>query len=57
MAKHDYDVLVATDTLTRTAVLSERSLDLRTKELLFIISLVALDGDESDLEQHIRTGP
>lgn len=56
MARHDYDVLVATDNLTRTAVLDERSLDLRTKELLFIVLLVALDGDEGDLEQHLRTG-
>jgi 4-carboxymuconolactone decarboxylase len=54
MAKHDYDTLVATDNLTRTAILSERSLDMRTKELLFIVSLVAVRGDRADTIAHMR---
>lgn len=54
MAKHDFPVLTATDDLTRTAVLSERSLDARTKELLFVVALVALRGDPDDTAMHIR---
>jgi len=54
MAKHDFDVLTATDALTRAAVLSERSLDMRTKELLFIVSLVAVRGDRNDTIAHMR---
>jgi 4-carboxymuconolactone decarboxylase len=56
MAKHDYDVLRATDNLTRAAILHERLLDMRTKELLFIVSLVLTRGDRNDLATHIRSG-
>jgi 4-carboxymuconolactone decarboxylase len=55
MAKHDYEVLLATDGLTRTAVLQERRLDMRTKELLFILCLVVIRGDRADLAAHIRS--
>jgi 4-carboxymuconolactone decarboxylase len=54
MAKHDFDTLVATDNLTRTAILSERNLSMREKELLFIVSLVALRGDRNDTIAHMR---
>ena len=54
MAKHDFPVLTATDDLTKTAVLSRRSLDPRTKELLFVVALVALRGDPADTAMHIR---
>lgn len=55
MAAHDYDVLVATDDLTRATVLRERRLDMRTKELLFIVSLVLIGGDRNDVATHIRS--
>lgn len=54
MAKHDYGALVATDDLVRATFLSERKLDKRTKELLFILCLVAVRGDKNDLATHIR---
>ncbi|MDR7301970.1 carboxymuconolactone decarboxylase family protein [Haloactinomyces albus] len=54
MAKHDYDVLVATDDLVRGTVLADRELDKNTKELLFILCLVAVRGSRDDLETHIR---
>jgi 4-carboxymuconolactone decarboxylase len=56
MARHDFPVLVATDDLTRATMLSERALDLPTKELLVIVALAALRGDREDLATHIRTG-
>lgn len=55
MAEHDYEVLVATDDLTRATVLKERRLDMRTKELLFIVALVLTRGDRGDLAAHIRS--
>lgn len=54
MAGHDFPVLTATDDLTRATVLSERSLDARTKELVFIAALVALRGDAEDTRTHMR---
>lgn len=54
MAKQDFEVLQATDGLTRTAILQERRLDARTKELLFIVSLVALRGAADDIRMHLR---
>lgn len=54
MAAHDFPVLTATDDLTRATVLRERTLDARTKELLFVVALVALRGDPTDIEAHIE---
>jgi 4-carboxymuconolactone decarboxylase len=54
MAKQDFEVLQATDGLTRTAILQERMLNARTKELLFIVSLVALRGAPDDIRMHLR---
>lgn len=54
MAKHDFPVLTATDGLTRATVLEDRSLDRRTKQLVFLVALAALRGDPEDLANHIR---
>lgn len=54
MAKHDYEVLTRTDDLTRAIVLQERSLDRRTKQLVFTVALAALRGDRDDLARHIQ---
>lgn len=54
MAKQDFDVLQATDNLTRTAVLQQRTLDPRSKELVFIVCLVALRGSPDDIRMHLR---
>lgn len=42
MARHDYDVLTASNRLVEAAYLAERRLDRRTKELLFILSLTVM---------------
>lgn len=54
MAKQDFEVLQATDSLTRTAILQERRLEKTTKELLFIVTLVALRGAADDIRMHMR---
>lgn len=54
MAKQDFDVLVATDEMVRATVLNQRELDMATKELLFIVTLVAVRGDADDLRTHVR---
>ncbi|MCA1671625.1 MAG: carboxymuconolactone decarboxylase family protein [Actinobacteria bacterium] len=54
LAKQDFDVLQATDELTRATVLTQRTLDPRSKELLFIVSLVALRGSPEDIRMHLR---
>jgi 4-carboxymuconolactone decarboxylase len=54
MAKHDFPVLAATDSLTKATVLEDRQLDRRTKQLIFLVALAALNGDPDDLANHIR---
>jgi 4-carboxymuconolactone decarboxylase len=54
MAKHDYDVLLAADRLVDAAYLSQRRLDRRTKELLFILSLTVMRAATGHIQSHIR---
>jgi 4-carboxymuconolactone decarboxylase len=54
MAEHDFDVLMATNTLVRSAYLDERRLDRRTKELIFIVSLTVMRAATSHIRSHIR---
>lgn len=54
MALHDLPVLQAADGLVRAAYLNERSLDRRTKELLFILSLTVMRADRHQLASHIK---
>ncbi len=54
MAKHDYDVLVATNGLVNAAYLDQRTLDRRTKELIFIVSLTVLRAGKGHISSHIR---
>lgn len=54
MAKHDYEVLLATDGLVDAAYLRQRLLDRRTKELLFILSLTVMRAATGHLQSHIR---
>lgn len=42
MAEQDYDVLQAANGLVDAAYLSQRTLDRKTKELLFILSLTVM---------------
>lgn len=54
MAKSDYTVLKAANGLVEAAYLSERLLDRRTKELIFIVSLTVLKAGSAQIESHIR---
>lgn len=54
MAAQDLDVLKAADGLVSAAYLDERSLDRRTKELLFILSLTVLRAERHHIASHIR---
>lgn len=54
MAKQDFPVLQAANGLVSAAYLEERTLDRRTKELLFIISLVVMRATKEHIQGHIR---
>jgi 4-carboxymuconolactone decarboxylase len=53
MAAHDFDVLKATNGLVTAAYLQQRTLDRRTKELLFVLSLTVLRAPEAQIASHI----
>ncbi|SCL36162.1 4-carboxymuconolactone decarboxylase [Micromonospora rhizosphaerae] len=54
MAAQDLDVLRAADGLVQAAYLAPRSLDRRTKELLFVLSRTVLRADRHHIASHIR---
>jgi 4-carboxymuconolactone decarboxylase len=54
MVNADYDVLMAVNNLVESVYLSERRLDRRTKELLFILSLTVLRAGKEHIQSHIR---
>lgn len=54
MAKHDFDVLQATNNLVNKAYLEERMLDRATKELIFIVSLTVMRASKGHIQSHIR---
>lgn len=54
MAAHDLPVLKAANELVSAAYLRERSLDRKTKELLFVLSLTVLRGEREHIASHIR---
>jgi 4-carboxymuconolactone decarboxylase len=54
MAAQDYEVLQAANGLVHAAYLKERTLDRRTKELLFILSLTVMRASKGHIISHIR---
>ncbi len=56
MAKQDWDVLVAANGLVEACYLKERTLDRKTKELLFILSLVVMRASKGHIQSHIKAG-
>ncbi len=54
MAEQDYDVLQAANGLVDAAYLSQRTLDRKTKELLFILSLTVMRATKGHIVSHIR---
>jgi 4-carboxymuconolactone decarboxylase len=54
MANADFDVLASVNGLVSSVYLQERTLDRRTKELLFILSLTVLRAGKDHIQGHIR---
>jgi 4-carboxymuconolactone decarboxylase len=54
MAKQDFAVLQAANGLVSAAYLDERTLDRRTKELIFIVSLTVMRASKGHIQSHIR---
>ncbi len=54
MAAQDLPVLKAADALVSAAYLQQRTLDRRTKELLFILSLTVMRAERHHIASHIR---
>src|SRR3954471_6323004 len=54
MAKHDFAVLQAANGLVSAAYLDQRTLDRRTKELIFIVSLTVMRAAKGHIQSHIR---
>lgn len=54
MAKQDFPVLQAANNLVSAAYLDQRTLDRRTKELIFIVSLTVMRASKGHIQSHIR---
>ncbi|GHF19575.1 hypothetical protein GCM10014715_87880 [Streptomyces spiralis] len=54
MAKHDFPVLQAANDLVGAAYLDQRTLDRRTKELIFIVSLTVMRASKGHIQSHIK---
>lgn len=54
LAAADLDLLKAMDGVVAEAYLSERGLDKRTKELLFVLSLTVLRAPQSQIATHVK---
>jgi 4-carboxymuconolactone decarboxylase len=54
MAKADFPTLQAANDLVSAVYLRERSLDRKTKELLFILSLTVMRAAQGHIQSHIR---
>ena len=56
MAKQDFPVLQAANGLVSAAYLEQRTLDRKTKELIFIVSLTVMRAAKGHIQSHIRVG-
>lgn len=54
MAKQDFAVLQAANGLVSAAYLDQRTLDRKTKELIFIVSLTVMRASKGHIQSHIR---
>jgi 4-carboxymuconolactone decarboxylase len=54
MAKQDFPVLQATNELVARAYLDQRTLDRRTKELIFIVTLTVMRASKGHIQSHIQ---
>ena len=54
MAMQDFPVLQAANNLVSAAYLDKRTLDRKTKELIFIVSLTVMRASKGPIQSHIR---
>jgi 4-carboxymuconolactone decarboxylase len=54
LTKHDFDFMKAANDLVEVAYLSERVLDRKTKELIFVATLTAMRASKNHIESHVR---
>lgn len=54
MAMHDLPLLKAANQMVSAAYLDQRTLDRRTKELIFIVSLTVMRAPKGHIQSHIR---
>jgi 4-carboxymuconolactone decarboxylase len=54
MAKNDFTTLLAANDLVNAVYLNERTLDRKTKELIFIVSLIVLRAPKTHIQSHIK---
>lgn len=54
LAEADFEVLRAANGMVEAAYLRERSLDRRTKELIFIATLIVIRATRKHIQSHIR---
>jgi 4-carboxymuconolactone decarboxylase len=54
MAQNDFETLQAANGMIRAAYLKERSLSRKTKELIFIATLVVLKAPDAQIKGHIN---
>lgn len=54
MAKQDFPVLQAANGLVGAAYLDQRTLDRKTKELIFIVSLTVMRASKGHIQSHIK---
>lgn len=54
MAKADFDTLMQTNALIESVYLRQRTLDRRTKELIFIATLTVMRSGKGHIQSHIR---
>lgn len=54
MAAQDFDVLMAANNMVNKAYLEQRTLDRKTKELIFIVSLTVMRASKGHIQSHVR---
>lgn len=54
LVQQDFEVMKKANDLVEAAYLKERSLDRKTKELIFVVSLVVMRAPKAHIQSHIR---
>ena len=54
LVQQDFEVMKKANELVEAAYLKERTLDRKTKELIFVVSLVVMRAPKAHIQSHIR---